>query len=384
MNNFIFQTAGSIIQEPGATSRLGEIASGIGMTRVLLISDPGILKVGLLDSALAGLRKGGVEAAVFAEVMPDPPVSNIMEALKLAQEMKADGIIGFGGGSSMDVAKLVAFLSRSNQTLSDIYGVGLAKGERLPLILVTTTAGTGSEVTPISIVTTGTNEKKGVVASQLLPDIAVLDAELTLGLPPRVTAMTGIDAMVHAIEAYTSKLKKNPISDTLARQGLKLLFDNIHAVMADGNDREARARMLVGSMLAGQAFANAPVAAVHALAYPIGGQYHVPHGLSNSLVLPQVLRFNLPISSKEYAELAREILGDLGPISDLAAGAKLISALEQLIVDVKLETRLSQVGIEKRALPELAEAAMLQTRLLMNNPREISYEDVLDIYQEAW
>lgn len=384
MNNFVFQTAGSIIQEFGATSRLGEIASGIGMKRVLLISDPGILKIGLLDTALAGLRKGGVEAAVFAEVLPDPPVSNIMDALKQAKEMKVDGIIGFGGGSSMDVAKLVAFLSRSKQTLSDIYGVGLAKGERLPLILITTTAGTGSEVTPISIVTTGTNEKKGVVAPQLLPDIALLDAELTLGLPPRITAMTGIDAMVHAIEAYTSNLKKNPISDTLARQGLKLLFNNIHAVMADGNDREARSRMLVGSMLAGQAFANAPVAVVHALAYPIGGQYHVPHGLSNSLVLPHVLRFNLPISSKEYAELARELLGDLGSISDLAAGAKLITTLEQLIVDVKLETQLRQVGIEKQALPELAEAAMLQTRLLMNNPREVSYEDALDIYQEAW
>jgi alcohol dehydrogenase class IV len=307
-----------------------------------------------------------------------------MGAIKLPQEFKADGIIGFGGGSSMDVAKLVAFLSYSNQTLSDIYGVGLAKGERLPLILITTTAGTGSEVTPISIVTTGANEKKGIVAPQLLPDIALLDAKLTVGLPPRVTAMTGIDAMVHAIEAYTSNLKKNPISDTLARQGLQLLFNNIHAVMADGNDREARSCMLVGSMLAGQAFANAPVAAVHALAYPIGGQYHVPHGLSNSLVLPHVLRFNLPAASKEYAELARELLDDLDPLSDLDAATKLISVLEQLTIDVKLETRLSQVGIEKKDLPQLAEAAMLQTRLLVNNPRKVSYEDALEIYQAAW
>jgi alcohol dehydrogenase class IV len=384
MNSYIFQTAGTIINESGATSRLGEIAAGIGMHRVLLVSDPGISKIGLLDRAVDALRNGGLEVAVFAEVLADPPVSNVMAALQQARDFGVDGVVGFGGGSSMDVAKLVAFLCCSSQTLPDIYGVGLAKGKRLPLIQVTTTAGTGSEVTPIAIVTTGENEKKGVVAQQLLPDIALLDAELTTGLPPRVTAMTGIDAMVHAIEAYTSKVKKNPISDTLARQGLKLLFENIRAAMENGNDLEARSQMLVGALLAGQAFANAPVGAVHALAYPIGGQYHVPHGLSNAMVLPHVMRFNLPAASKEYAELARELFPDLGAKSDLAAGAILISALEQLMVDVKLETRLSQVGIEEQALPQLAEAAMLQTRLLVNNPREVGYEDVLQIYRDAW
>lgn len=384
MNNFIFQTTATIINEPGGTSRLGEIASGIDMTRVLLVSDPGIAKVGLLDKAVAGLRTGGMEVAVFAEVLADPPVSNVMAALQKASEFNADGVIGFGGGSSMDVAKLVAFLSCSAQTLPEIYGVGLARGKRLPLIQVTTTAGTGSEVTPIAIVTTGENEKKGVIAPQLLPDIALLDAELTTGLPPRVTAMTGIDAMVHAIEAYTTKLKKNPISDILARQGLKLLFENIRTVVENGNDLEARSQMLVGALLTGQAFANAPVGAVHALAYPIGGQYHVPHGLSNTLVLPHVMRFNLPVASKEYAELARELFDDLGATSNLAAGAELISALEQLIADVNLETRLSQVGIEEQVLPQLAEAAMLQSRLLVNNPREVGYEEALQIYREAW
>ena len=384
MNNFIFQTAGTIIHETGATSRLGEIASGIGMSRVLLVTDPGIAEIGLLDKALSGLRAGAVDVSVFADVLADPPTSNVLSALKQARDFSADGVIGFGGGSSMDVAKLVSFLCTSSQTLPEIYGVGLAKGKRLPLILVTTTAGTGSEVTPIAIVTTGENEKKGIVAPQLLPDIAVLDAELTTGLPPRVTAMTGIDAMVHAIEAYTTRLKKNPISDTLARQGLKLLFNNIRTAMENGNDLEARSRMLVGAMLAGQAFANAPVGAVHALAYPIGGQYHVPHGLSNSLVLPHVMRFNLPVASREYAELARELFSDLGTVSDLAAGARLIAALEELMTDIHLETHLSRVGIEKSALPKLAEAAMLQTRLLVNNPREVGYEDALQIYQEAW
>jgi alcohol dehydrogenase class IV len=384
MNSFIFQTARCIINEPGATSRLGEIAAGLGMSKVFLVSDKGIAKAGLLDKAVLGLRAGGMEVAAFTDVLADPPESNVLDALKLAREFGADGVVGFGGGSSMDVAKLVAFLSRSAQSLPEIYGIGLAQGTRLPLIQVTTTAGTGSEVTPIAIVTTGEHEKKGVIAPQLLPDIALLDAELTTGLPPRVTAMTGIDAMVHAIEAYTTKLKKNPISDILARQGLKLLFENIRAAVENGSDLEARSQMLVGAMLTGQAFANAPVGAVHALAYPIGGQYHVPHGLSNALLLPHVMRFNLPVASREYAELARELFKDLGSLTDLAAGAMLISAMEQLMVDVKLETRLSQVGIEEQALPRLAEAAMLQTRLLGNNPRDVSYADVLQIYQDAW
>jgi alcohol dehydrogenase class IV len=384
MNNFIFQTVGSLIQEPGVTNRLGAIAAEIGMNRVLLVSDPGIAEIGLLDRAVTGLRSGGLEVAIFSEVLPDPPVGNIMAAVEQARTFGADGVVGFGGGSSMDVAKLVAFLSGSSQVLSDIYGVGLARGKRLPLILVTTTAGTGSEVTPIAIVTTGESEKKGVVAPQLLPDIALLDAELTTGLPPRVTAMTGVDAMVHAIEAYTSKVKKNPISDILACQSLKLLFGNIRTVMEDGNDLEARSQMLIGALLAGQAFANAPVGAVHALAYPIGGLYHIPHGLSNSLILPHVMRFNLPVASKEYAELGRYLFEDIGSASDLATGAKLISALEQVITDVRLENRLSQVGIEKQALPKLAESAMLQTRLLINNPREVNYEDALQIYTDAW
>jgi alcohol dehydrogenase class IV len=384
MNSFIFQTARCIINEPGATSRLGEIAAGLGMSKVFLVSDNGIAMAGLLDKAVLGLRAGGMEVAVFTDVLADPPESNVLDALKLAREFGADGVVGFGGGSSMDVAKLVAFLSRSAQSLPEIYGIGLAQGPRLPLIQVTTTAGTGSEVTPIAIVTTGEHEKKGVIAPQLLPDIALLDAELTIGLPPRVTAMTGIDAMVHAIEAYTTKLKKNPMSDILARQGLKLLFENIRAAVENGSDLEARSQMLVGAMLTGQAFANAPVGAVHALAYPIGGQYHVPHGLSNALLLPHVMRFNLPVASREYAELARELFKVDGSLTDLAAGAMLISALEQLMADVKLETHLSQVGIEEQALPRLAEAAMLQTRLLGNNPRDVRYEDALQIYRDAW
>lgn len=243
----------------------------------------GLIKAGLIGVSLTSLAAEGITATVYSEVLADPPEVSVIAAVDAARLAGADGIVGFGGGSSLDTAKLVSLLVRTPQTLSDIYGVGLAKGPRLPLIQVPTTAGTGSEVTPIAILTTPGSEKKGVVSPLLYPDLALLDSLLTLGLPPRVTAMTGIDAMVHAIESYTTRLKQNPLSEAFALKAIRLLYDNIRAVLANGQDADAREAMLLGSLFAGMAFANAPVAAVHALAYPLGGHYHLPHGLSNSL-----------------------------------------------------------------------------------------------------
>jgi alcohol dehydrogenase class IV len=240
----------------------------------------------------------------------------------------------------------------------------------------------GSEVTPIAIVTTRSGEKKGVVSPPLIPDWAVLDADLTLGLPQAVTAATGIDAMVHAIEAYTSKRLKNPLSDTLAREALRLLSGNIHAVCRDGSDREARGAMLLGSMLAGMAFANAPVAAVHALAYPIGALFHVPHGLSNAMVLPHVIRFNAPVTETLYGELADIIVpGAAGSAAEKTA--LLVQALADLAPALGLDTSLRSAGINHNNLPKLAEDAMKQTRLLINNPREVTQADALAIYEAA-
>jgi alcohol dehydrogenase len=264
-----------------------------------------------------------------------------------------------------------------------IFFVDLLTGQRLPLVLVPTTAGTGSEVTPVAVITTGATTKAGVSSKQLLPDVAVLDAKLTLGLPPTITAMTGIDAMVHAIEAYTSKIKKNAYSDTLAKEALARLAGSIVTAVEDGNNGEARANMLFGAMLAGQAFANAPVAAVHALAYPLGGRYHIPHGLSNSLVLPAVMRFNIPHASHLYAELASILVpGCSGSDEDKAM--QLISFIEKLIVKVGLPATLKQAGVSENSLITLAEDAMLQQRLLMNNPREVTLADALAIYQTAY
>jgi alcohol dehydrogenase class IV len=298
----------------------------------------------------------------------------------------ATGVIGFGGGSSLDVAKLAALLIGSGEDLDGVWGVAQARGPRLPLALVPTTAGTGSEVTPVSIITVGEEEKRGVSSPIILPDIAVLDPELTLGLPADITAATGVDAMVHAIEAYASKsANNNPLSRMLARQALQLLGANIETAVFNGADIEARGAMLLGAMLAGQAFANSPVAAVHALAYPIGGSFHVPHGLSNALVLPHVLRFNAPDAAQLYADIALDAFPHLG-VEEGAQGrcAAFIEALEGLSKKLGMPTRLREVSIGEEHLPKMAADAMKQQRLLVNNPRAVEEADALAIYRAAW
>lgn len=382
MQGFVFQTTKSVLVEPGCSSRIGELVKSLGCSSVLLVSDPGVKGAGLLQAGLHGLQQNGIAVTLFTGVEADPPVHVIDAAIQLATAAEVDGVVSIGGGSSMDVAKLVALLAVGKEKLDDIYGVGMVKGHRLPLVLAPTTAGTGSEVTPISIVTTGEGEKKGVVSPVLLPDWAVLDAELTLGLPPAVTAATGIDAMVHAIEAYTSKRLKNSLSDTLAREALRLLGGNIHEVCKDGTNREARHNMLLGSMLAGMAFANAPVAAVHALAYPVGARFHVPHGLSNSLVLPEVIKFNARSAESHYSELAA-ILTPSAKGSAADRTATLVDMLSALPVELGLPTRLRDVGIAAKDLDLLADDAMKQTRLLINNPREIARSDAYTIYEAS-
>ena len=387
MQPFSFATTAQMLCEIGASRRLAELCRERGAQRVLIVTDPGISKLGLLADVLPGFARAELTVEVFDQVVADPPEAILLAAVEQARALKAQLIVGFGGGSSMDVAKLVALLAHPDcgQELAQIYGVGNARGQRLPLILVPTTAGTGSEVTQISIITTGETTKMGVVSPLLLPDLALLDAELTLGLPPAVTAATGIDAMVHAIEAYTSALKKNPLSDLLAREALRLLAANLDEVVHNGGNREARQAMLLGSCLAGQAFANAPVAAVHALAYPLGGHFHIPHGLSNALVLPHVLGFNGNAAAPLYAELAPLVLGDqLRAGSVLQQTEQFIGALADFSVRSGLPTRLRDAGVPQDMLPTLARDAMQQQRLLVNNPREMTEAHALAIYQVAY
>ncbi|MBR0752413.1 iron-containing alcohol dehydrogenase [Bradyrhizobium jicamae] len=384
MGKFTFQAPANILFEPGASRKIDELVASYGAKRVMLVTDKGVRGVGLTRGAEASLVEAGIEVVVFDDVVADPPSHVVEAAVAACQANKIELVLSIGGGSALDTAKLVAYLAKTPDRLDDIYGVGLAKGKRLPLLLVPTTAGTGSEVTPIAIVTTPTTEKKGVVSPVLIPDWAILDPELTLGLPASVTAATGIDAMVHAIEAYTSKVKKNPMSDQLARQALALLSANVRRVCEDGSDLEARSQMLLGSMLAGMAFANAPVAAVHALAYPIGAIFHVPHGLSNALVLSQVLRFNLPEAEALYAELAPIVDSRTEGLTVPQKARLFVDAMAAICRDCKVPPSLADVGITAGDLNKLAEDAMKQTRLLVNNPRELKFEDALAIYTEAF
>ena len=385
MSDYLFSAVPDVLVGPEASKQLGDLAVSMGITRALIVTDRGIIQFGLLDSATNSLNASKVEYELYADVVADPPESVVMDAVTEGQAFNCDGVIGFGGGSSMDVAKLLAVLIKGEQSLSDIYGVDQITGGRLPLIQVPTTAGTGSEATMVSIITTGETTKAGVVSRTLLADKIVLDASLTLGLPPHVTAATGIDAMVHAIEAYTSRRLKNSLSDMLAREALRLLAGNIVVAVKQGDNLDARGSMLLGAMLAGQAFANAPVAAVHALAYPLGGNYHIPHGLSNSLVLPHVIRFNGPSAGDLYKEIAPFIMpGKSLPDDALVVTEMLAEHFLSLAEDLGLQTSLSQMNVPEGDLPKLAEEAMLQQRLLINNPREVSVDDSLEIYRQAY
>jgi len=382
---FTFNTTRSIRFGSGVLAELPALTLPLAGPRVIVVTDPGMMGTGIVDRAVDFLRQGGIEVTLFSDVEADPPESVVQSAVVAAQMAGVGGVIGLGGGSSLDVAKLVALLAPGSEALSDIYGVGKARGPRLPLVLIPTTSGTGSEVTPISIVTTGAAEKMGVVSPHLIPDLALLDPDLTLGLPPHVTAATGIDAMVHAIEAYASASpNNNPLSRALACEALRLMGRSLLRAVRDGRDAEARADMLLGSMLAGQAFANSPVAAVHALAYPLGGHFHIPHGLSNALVLPHVLRFNAVVAHTPYADLAPLVFPDLLSLDGQRRAAAFIDGLAQLSADCGLPQRLRDMGILSDILPRLARDAMNQTRLLVNNPRPLEEPDALAIYSAAY
>lgn len=381
MTDFTFKTVPSILFESGAAARLGEIVKA-RMRRPVVVTDKGIVAAGLIDAALGGLKSAGLDYLLFDGIEADPPARIVRNSVEIARAHKADGVIGFGGGSSMDTAKVIAVLMNSAQSLEEIYGSGNVKGARSPLVLLPTTAGTGSEVTDIAVVTSDDDQKMGIVADQLYADMAILDATLTLTAPRHVTSATGIDAMVHAIEAYTSRLRKNKVSDALAKEALRLLSANIVAACDEPSNLEAREKMLLGAMLAGQAFANAPVAAVHAMAYPLGALFHVPHGLSNSLMLSPVLKFNCEAAAPLYAELG-DVIGanETGGFKDRAEA--FISKLTSICAATGVKQRLSEVGVGHNHLPKMAEDVMKIDRLLKNNPRPMTYDDALRLYEEV-
>lgn len=385
MSHFQFQTVANIISGLGSIQQLSTILTTQNCKKILLVTDAGMVQHDLHRPILNIIEQLKLNYVIYSDVQADPAEQIILNAVNFAKNEHVDSVIGFGGGSSMDVAKVIAILAESQQqqNIQDLYGVNNAKAPRLPLVLIPTTAGTGSEVTPISIVTTGETTKTGIVAPILYADVAILDANFTMGLPAHITAATGIDAMVHAIEAYTSKIKKNFYADMLAKQALKLLNKNLPLVLKDGLNLEARQNMLLGSMLAGQAFANAPVGAVHALAYPLGGHFHLSHGHTNALVLLEVLKFNAPHAKHLYAELMQWLdpysKGSTEGLCDL-----FIDHMQRHLDESGLTLKLSQLNVPENMLDRLAEDAILQTRLLQNNPREMDKQHALEIYQAIY
>ena len=387
MKSFQFNaTAGLRVGSGRATDTAPEVLSKLGK-RILFITDPGLKKLGLIDKTIEALKTNS-KIIIFDRVEADPSLKTLMSVVDVGKEFNATGVIGFGGGSSMDVAKLCALLLGSNEDIEEAWGVANAKGPRLPLVLYPTTAGTGSEVTPISIITVGGDEKKGVSSPVILPDLAILDPDLTIGLPSHITAATGIDAMVHAIEGYASRsINNNIMSKMLAKEALSILGRSIKKAVFEGTDINARTDMLLGSMMAGMAFGNSPVAGVHALAYPLGGTFHIPHGLSNSLVLPHVLRFNIADdnAAQLYAELAPRLFPKMDISSDnKETSIKFIDNLASLSKELGLEQKLRGLNIPEDACAKMASDAMKQSRLLINNPKEITEKDAFDIYKLAW
>jgi alcohol dehydrogenase class IV len=381
MRPFTFNPGPRLISGDGSAAQLADV---LPTGACLFVTDQDVRRLGLTDGCRTALEAGGRDIILFDAVEADPSKETLLAAAELGRRHDVTHVVGFGGGSPMDVAKLAAYLLGSGDKLDSIWGVEIAKGERLPLALVPTTAGTGSEATPISVITCEGGVKLAVNARPLIADWAALDAGLTLGLPAHVTAATGIDAIVHSIEAYTSARLKNPISDALAREAFRLLTTNLQKAIDEPRNVEARSAMLLGAHLAGLAFANAPVAGVHALAYPLGGIHHLPHGLSNALMLRVVLQHNSEAARELYAELAPILAPDCEGQGSQARCATLIDRLDAMVVASGLKPRLRDHGIPESDIPMLAKEAMKQTRLLVNNPCPIDEADARRLYEAAW
>ena len=382
-----FNTTTRILCEPNSLStKLGKVVKDFGATQVLIVTDKALVQLGFVNLAIEALSAEGIQAIVFDGVIPDPTVEVVDNALNLARHHHCDAIVALGGGSSIDTAKIIALHDNPFISATNLFNQDLSKFNKLPLIAIPTTAGTGAEVTFVSVITATDGNKFAVFHSKILPDVAILDANLTLGLPPLITAATALDAMVHCIEAYTSRTKKNPISDALAVKGLQLLWQNYRKVMTDGKNIEARSEMLLGSCLAGMAFVNASVAAVHGLSYPLSIRFHVPHGHANALVMAGVFTFNLPAAQQHYAELARAVLPKQTlSLDDTAAATLFIDELKQFLTESGLKTSLSELGIQQTDIDGLA-TLMINTyaRLIVSNPIDMTVNDVKKIYQDVF
>lgn len=378
--------AARVIQGAGSLEQLPALAAELRASRVLIVSDKGVAAAGLVQPARDALAKAGLAVAVVDNTPPEPEVRDVEAVLAAAREGLGAGgcdlVVGIGGGSAMDVAKIVAVLLKHPVSLRDL----LAKradipARGVPSVMVPTTSGTGSEATPNSIILVPEDELKvGIVSPLLMPDAVILDPLLTLTLPAHITASTGMDALTHAIECYCSK-KGNTFSDLYGLEAIRLIAGSLRRAYTEGRDAEARGDLLLGAYYGGVCIATSSTTAVHALAYPLGGKYRVPHGLSNAMLLPTVMAFNLEGSERRFAAMARAMGLDVAGLSDGAAGERFIAALESLNRDLGIRADLRAVGVQPEDLDGLVDGAAKVTRLLDNNPRPMSRADMRAIYQ---
>ena len=383
IQNFSFHTTPQLHFGQGSLERLPQELKQWNPHSILLVSDPGVLKAGITAKVETLIVDAGYRVTIFSEVEPDPRIETAEACANAARSCKADVIIGVGGGSAMDIAKVAAVLAYSKQHIHSMFGIEQVNAAGLALILVPTTAGTGSEVTHIAILSDEQEHlKKGIVSKFLFPRLAIVDPLLTLGVPAAVTAASGMDALLHAVEAFTSK-NANDLSDTLARRAMRLISENLRDAYKNGQNLEARTGMLEGSMLAGMAFANAGVTAVHAFAYPIGAEFHIPHGVANSIMMGPVLTFNISGNPAKFAEVAECISEKIDGTSVQDRAELSVAIMKQLAHDIDIPKNLSSFGVRKEHIPNLADGVLKVTRLLANNPRVITRDDAIALYTEV-
>ncbi len=394
-----FNTAGQIVFGRDSVSRLGEIARENGADSVLLVTDQSLVDAGLAQRATAPLLEAGVEVQVFSGGQPDPPLHAVNEALEQARSLKSQMLIGLGGGSNMDLAKAVATLLAHGGTCRDYAGDQLVPGPVHPLILVPTTAGTGSEVTGASVLNdTDAGAKFAILSNHLRPRVALIDPMLMASCPASVTADSGIDALTHAVEAYTAidnedfplpegertiYQGRHPLGDMLAEQAIELVGRHLRRAVEQGDDYEAREGMALAAVTAGMSFSNVGVALIHAMEYALAPVAHTSHGRGCGLLLPYVMRYNSSARPKQMAKIASLLGEDIGGLSDQEAAERGIAAIVKLKADIGIPARLSDVGVGAEDLPEMAEKAFGVKRILRVNPREVTLDGVKSILESA-
>ncbi len=368
----------------GALDTIGDEANKLAAKHALIVTDPGVYKAGLADSVKERLSKAKLSVDVFPEAEPEPTFPRLNAAAEQFGKESYDLLLGVGGGSSMDTAKGLSILLAHGGKGQDYGGVDKVPGPGIPIFTLPTTAGTGSEVTNIAIFGDPEKGRKlGIVSPYLLARLALVDPTLTYGCPPKVTAASGIDALIHAIECYTGT-KANTFSDALALEAMRLIAGNLRTAVKNGSDKEARNRMSEGALMAGIAFGNSGVAAVHALAYPLGSRFHVPHGVANGVLLPYVTECNLSANLPRYAIVAQMLGVKTQGLSLQKAAEKGLEAIKALAADIGIPLHLRDLGVPREALEEMAVATMEVTRLLANNPKKLTLDDVRHIWQNAW